>query len=98
MEHEQRMTCLDWVSRVLHDTPESRAAKQWGSRKDLLVWRVLTVWWTLCLLTALGIVWGTDVFPDGVALRIGMTIFALAAYAITFFVPMSVTRPSPPRT
>ncbi|MFI7360027.1 hypothetical protein ACIBTP_39670 [Streptomyces avidinii] len=98
MEHEQRMTYLNWVSKVMHDTPESRAAKQSEYRKDLLAWRVLMGWWVLCLLTALGIVWGTDAFPEGVGLRIGMTVFALAAYTVTFFVPMGATRPSPPRT
>ena len=97
MEHTQRMDYLAWHERILHDTPEARAAKLREYHKELRGWSVLMCWWILCLLVALALVWGTGALGEGVGLRVGMTVFLLVGYTMAIFVPMSFTRPAPPR-
>ncbi|MFF0570085.1 hypothetical protein ACFYT7_20950 [Streptomyces sp. NPDC004041] len=96
LDHDQCMAYFAWHDRILRDTPEARAAKQREFRKDLRVWRVLMGWWVLCLLVALGIVWGTGTLGEGIGLRIGLTLFAGFGYTIAIFIPMSLIKPVPP--
>ncbi len=97
LEHHQRMEYLVWHGRILHDTPEARAAKEREYRKELRGWRVLMCWWVLFLLVGLGLVWGTDVLAEGVGLRIGITVLAIAGYTMALFIPMQITKPSGPQ-
>ncbi|MFI1700315.1 hypothetical protein ACH419_30635 [Streptomyces bobili] len=98
MDHDQRMAYLGWSSRVMSNTPEARAAKEREYRKDLRAWNVLMGWWILCLLVGLGIIWGAGTLSDGIGLRIGVTLFAGVGYTMAIFIPMLISRPSPPRT
>lgn len=95
LEHTQCMEYLAWYTRILHDTPEARAAQEREYRKELRAWSVLMCWWGLCLLVALGLVWGTGALGEGIGLRIGMTVFVIAGYTMAIFVPMQITKPSP---
>lgn len=98
MEHEQRMAYLDWSSRIMHDTPEKRAA-EWGEyQKKLQAWWILMGWWIACLIVALALVW----WPAGpstganMVIRAGFTVFVLAGYGMAILLPMWLTKPSPP--
>ncbi|MET8129310.1 hypothetical protein ABZV67_45665 [Streptomyces sp. NPDC005065] len=97
MEHTQRMDYLAWHTRILYDTPEARSVKLREYHQELRGWSVLMCWWILCLLVALALVWGTGALGEGVGLRIGMTVFVLVGYTMAIFLPMSLTRPDPPR-
>ncbi len=96
MEHEQRMAYLNWTQRILHDTPEARAAKWQEYGKELRAWRVLMGWWCLCLLVGLALVWGAGPLGEGLWLRVLITVFVLGGYAMAIFVPMLIARPVPP--
>ncbi|MFF9795680.1 hypothetical protein [Streptomyces bacillaris] len=97
LDHNQRMAYFAWHDRLLRDTPEARTAKQREYRAKLRAWRVLMGWWILCLLAALGLVWGTEALGDAVGVRIVITVFTLGMYNVALFIPMSLTKPVPPR-
>ncbi|MGC4950970.1 hypothetical protein ACLQ2N_32860 [Streptomyces sp. DT224] len=93
MTSNQRSAYWKWHGRILHDTPEARAAKMAEYRKDLRAWRVLMCWWVLCFATALGIVWGAGRPGDSVFLRAVATVFTVGMYAVAIFIPMQLTKP-----
>ncbi|MFI8093974.1 hypothetical protein ACIF9R_37690 [Streptomyces sp. NPDC086080] len=99
MDHDQCMAYFAWHDRILSDTPDARAAKEREYWQRLRAWNVLMGWWILCLIAALGIVWGTDALGDaGIGMRIGFTLFISVGYTVAIFIPMQLTRPDPPRT
>ncbi|MFF7764160.1 hypothetical protein [Streptomyces griseorubiginosus] len=99
MDHDQRMAYFAWHARILSDTPDARAAKEREYRQRLRAWNVLMGWWILCLIAALGIVWGTDALGDArTGMRIGFTLFIGVGYTVAIFIPMQLTRPDRPRT
>lgn len=96
MEPPERMAYLHWSKRFLADTSEARAEKWREYWKEQRAWNVLMCWWMLCLLVGLAPVWGTRAIGEAVGLRVGVTMFVLAAYTMAIFVPMRLTRPDPP--
>ncbi|MGI5515315.1 hypothetical protein [Streptomyces sp. CA-106131] len=97
LEHDQRMAYLAWSTRILHDTPEARAAKQRAYRKDLRAWWVLECWWILCLIVGLWLVWGSGHPGEGVGWRIVITLIVIVLYTMALFIPMQIAKPSPPQ-
>ncbi|MEU5137117.1 hypothetical protein [Streptomyces californicus] len=93
LDHDQRTAYCTWRDRILSDTPEAREAKEREYRKKLRAWRILMCWWIFCLIVGLCLVWGTSALGENAEVRVGITVFVVAGYAMAIFVPMRLNKP-----
>ncbi|MFF3617403.1 hypothetical protein [Streptomyces sp. NPDC002580] len=91
---DQRAAFRAWHDKIFDDTPEKRAATEREHRAEMTGWWLLMAWWSLCLLVALGILWGRGDLIEGVGMRIGLSVFVTAGYAFAIFVPMFIAKPT----